>query len=157
MEQKNKPSVEFISNKTALVLIFIVIAIWALITLVDWGGNNSNNHPAVSATSYVSQRSLEFNYDEVNGLVLKPNRTYIVRFDEPGATGWFDAYTHQVYYQIRSTKGHITTFKNEESTQFPPGERGTGVRYYGDEYLQFRITSREPQNTVTIKTSTRRF
>ncbi len=156
MEQRSKPSAEFISNKTALVLIFIIAAVWALITFVGRSDNDSGNRPAVS-TAYIRTSAEEFRYNEVDGLVLKPNKTIIVRFDKPGETGWLNALTHRVYFRVESTRGHATIFKNGRSVEVPPGRAGSDI-WLGnsDELLEFKIKSSELQNSIAIRTGTKR-
>ena len=149
MEQKSKQSATFISEKTALILIFIVIAISALIMFVDWDGSGSNNRSAISATSRVSQQSLRLSYrhDEFSELVLKPNRTYTIRFLQAGTSGTFYAPAMR-RVRIKSPIHHTTIFPDTSFGE--SGNRG----WLGNKkaYERFKIFSTDIQD-ITITTS----
>ncbi len=111
----------------------------------------------VPTVYHASKQPPEFShrYDEFSKLVLRPNRTYTITFDEPGTTQWIDGLTHRVYYRIESSLGHTTHFSDNSEVTIIPGKIG-GDRWLGNKnaLLKFRITS-NTSNIVTIRTSTR--
>ena len=139
---------EFLSNKSSLILFLILVGIGVLILFSRQRKERDIVNINTPRTNHsTSSGQLSYHHDEFNELMLKPNRTYTIRFLQAGTSGTFYA-PAMSNVRIKSPIHHTTIFPDTSFGE--SGNRG----WLGNKkaYERFKIFSADIQD-ITITTS----